>query len=131
MTSSEEAQALLAGAKKRLDYARSNHESEMYGPATSLAYYAVFYGAQAVIAHHRQSARPHRGVQNLFWQLAVEGSDFPPETARIISTLETHRLKVDYTALIEVTKEDAAEAIHQAETFVKEVTAWFQRHRPT
>ena len=77
MTSSEEAQALLAGAGKRLDYARTSLEAEMFAPATSLAYYAVFYAAQAVIAYHRQAAKTHRGVQNLFWILAVEGSDFP------------------------------------------------------
>jgi len=131
VTSSEEAQALLAGAGKRLDYARTSLEAEMFAPATSLAYYAVFYAAQAVIAYHRQAAKTHRGGSKPILEIGGRRFRLPTEVAGIINTLEPGRLEADYTALVEISPPDAAQAITQTQTFVTEVTTWFQRHHPS
>ena len=128
MTSTEEAFTLLAGARERLSHAETSRRVGMYGPAVSLAYYATYYSAQAVIAYHRQSAKTHRGVRGLFWSLVVEGSDIPPAVGKFINSLAANRAKADYTAIWDWEEVDAADAIDRAQSFVNEVSAWFDRH---
>ncbi len=128
MTSTEEAFTLLAGANERLGHAETSLRVGMYGPAVSLAYYAAYHAAQAIIAYHRRSAKTHRGIRGLFWALAVEGSDIPPEVGKLINGLARNRVKADYTAIWDWDEVDAAEAVGRAQTFVNEVYAWFHRH---
>lgn len=128
MTSVEEAFTLLAGAQERLDHAETSLRVGMYGPAVSLAYYAAYHAAQAVIAYRRQSAKTHRGVQAMFWKLAVEDSDIPPGVGKLISSLASNRVKADYTAVWDWEEVDATEAIEKSKAFVNGVYAWFHRH---
>ena len=126
MTSTEEAFTLLAGANERLGHAENSLRVE--GCTVSLACYAAYHAAQAVIAYRRQSAKTHRGIRGLFWALAVEGSDIPPAVGELINGLARNRVKADYTAIWDWDEVDAAEAVGRAQTFVNEVYAWFHRH---
>ena len=130
MTSTEEAFLLLSHADNYLRYAETNRRSGIYGPAVSMAYYASFYAAQAVIAYHRQGPKTHKGVRSLFRQLAVVESDFPDEVAPVIAHLAASRIRADYdhATMDDWTDADASDAIRQARTFVEEVHAWFRRH---
>lgn len=130
MTSTEEAFRLLHHAGNYLDYAETNRRSSIYGPSVSLAYYAAFYAAQAVVAYHRRESKTHRGARNLFNELAVHKSDFPSEVSPLLSALGGSRVQADYDyeTMDDWKDEDAVEAIRQARTFVDEVNAWFRRH---
>ena len=132
MTSVEEAFLLLSHAGNYLRYAETNRRSGIYGPAVSMAYYASFYAAQAVVAYHRKGPKTHEGVRNLFRQLAVVESDFPHKVASVIAHLATSRIRADYDheTMDDWTDADASDAIRRARTFVEEVNAWFTRHHP-
>ena len=133
MTSVEEAFLLLSHADNYLRYAETNRRASIYGPAVSMAYYASFYAAQAVVAYHRQGPKTHKGVRNVFRQLAVVESDFPHEVAPVFAHLAASRIKADYDheTMDDWTDADASDAIHRARTFVAEVNAWFTRHHGT
>ena len=130
MTSTEEAFLLLSHADSYLRYAETNRRSGIYGPAVSMAYYASFYAAQAVVAYHREGPKTHQGVRNLFHQIAVRESDFPGDVASVVSDLATSRIRADFDheTMDDWTDADAADAIRRARTFVGEVNAWFRRH---
>ena len=130
MTSTEEAFLLLSHADNYLRYAETNRRSGIYGPAVSMAYYASFYAAQAVVAYHREGPKAHKGVRTLFHRLAVLESDFPGEVAAVVGDLADRRIRADYDheTMDDWTDADASDAIRQARTFVAEVHAWFRRH---
>ena len=130
MTYVEEAFLLLSHADNYLRYAETNRRSGIYGPAVSMAYYATFYAAQAVVAYHREGPKTHKGVRTLFHQLAVAESDFPDDVARVVGDLAERRLEADYDheTMDDWTDPDASDAIRRARTFVDEVNAWFGRH---
>ncbi len=130
MTSTDEAYLLLSHADDYLRYAETTRRSEIYGPAVSLAYYAAFYAAQAVVAYHRHGPKTHQGVRTLFHRLAVKESDFPADVSRVLGSLGKSRIKADYDheTMDRWTDQDAAEAIRRARSFVDEVNAWFLRH---
>ena len=130
MTSTDEALLLLDHTDNYLRYAETTRRSGIYGPAVSMAYYAAFYAAQAVVAYHREGPKTHKGVRNVFHRLAVLESDFPGEVARVVADLADSRIKADYDheTMDDWTDADASDAIRQARTFVSEVSAWFSRH---
>ena len=130
MTYVEEAFLLLSHAGNFLRYAETTRRSGIYGPAVSMAYYAAFYAAQAVVAYHREGPKTHKAVRNLFHRLAVVESDFPGDIARVVGHLAGSRLQADYDhkTMDDWTDADASDAIRRARTFVDEANAWFGRH---
>ena len=130
MTSTDEAFLLLAHADNYLRYAETNRRSGIYAPAVSMAYYAAFYAAQAVVAYHREGPKTHKGVRNVFHRLAVLESDFPGEVAPVLAALADSRIKADYDheTMDDWTDADVSDAIRRARTFVTEVNGWFGRH---
>ena len=132
MTSTAEAFELLADAHDTLRHAEQNRGIGIYRVAVSLAYYATFYAARAVVAYHRESPKTHKGVRSRFHFLVVAGSDFPPQTASIVDELADDRLRADYdhAAMRGWRESEATDAIERARTFLNEVDRWFRRHHP-
>lgn len=133
MTYIEEAFGWLAYAEETLQDAQDNFAMGKLGVAVSLAYYATFYAAKSVIAYARErDPKTHSGVSSRFGQLAVVGSDFPPQVARYLSILAGKRGKTDYDlGYRETWRQDTAEEmLEMAGSFVSEVRAWFGRHHP-
>ncbi|MCY4367871.1 MAG: HEPN domain-containing protein [bacterium] len=97
MTSSEEAWGWLQYADDTLRSAQDCLRIGHYGPAVSLAYFAAFYAAKGVIAFSRgRDPRTQKGVLIRFRDLAVQESDFPEQTANLISQLAEERNRTDY-----------------------------------
>ena len=132
MTSTAEALELLADAHDTIRHAEQNRGVGIYRVAVSLAYYATFYAAKAIVAYHRESPKTHKGVRTRFQFLVVARSDFPPEAASIVTELADDRLRADYdhATMRSWQEEDATHAIQRARTFVNEVDGWFSRHLP-
>lgn len=130
MTSTEEALKLLADAGDYLRYAEANRGIGIYGPAVSLAYYAALYAALAVVAYRGEGPKTHQGARARFGHLAVVCSDFPATVAGLLGDLGEERLVADYdhAKMGNWTDAEAEDAIGRADTFVKEVSDWFDRH---
>ena len=131
MTSSEEAWGWLEYANDTLRSAQDCLRIGHYGPAVSLAYFAAFYAAKSVIACSRgRDPRTHKGVLIRFRELAVQESDFPQQTANLISQLVEERNKTDYDFMYrdKWKAENTAAVIRKSEVFVGEVYSWVHRH---
>ena len=134
MTSLDEAWGWLKHADETLRSAQDCLRIGHYGPAVSLAYFSAFYAAKAVIAFSKgRDPRTHRGVLVRFRQLAVLESDFPEQTAQLLSQLIEQRNKTDYdfTYRDMWKSENTAAIVHKGETFVNEVYAWVRKHAPS
>ena len=133
MTALEEVFRCLARAGDELRSARSSREAGEYRTAVSVAYWAAFAAAKAVLALHRDGAKTPSGVASQFYRRAVFDSDFPETTAAYLSQLGTERGSADYDMVRadrDWREEEATGAIHRATMFVDEVQAWLKRHRP-
>lgn len=126
MNAVEEAFKLLADARDYVRHADANRAMGIHGPAVSLAYFAAFFAAQAVVAYHGESPRTHQGTQSRFWHLAVVSSDFLAATAGLLSELMEKRSVADYDhdKMGTWTDAESSEAIEQSEKFVGEVSAF-------
>lgn len=131
MTYIEEAFGWLSYAEDTLKHAQDNFAMGNYGVAVSLAYYACFYAAKSIIAYTRErDPKTHSGVGNRFRQLAVVGSDFPPEVAGYLGRLAEQRGRTDYDWEYRETwrEENTMALLKMSEAFVGETRAWFGRH---
>ena len=133
MTHLDEVATLLGRSRANLRDAIGSHAEGRYRIAVTVAYYGVFCAAKSVLAYHREGAKTHKGVAGQFWRLAVVDSDFPAETARLLSVTQKQRLAADYDLSKPVddwTEEEASLAIEGATRFVDEVEAWLIRNLP-
>lgn len=131
MTSTEEARGWLQYADDTLRSAQDCLRIGHYGPAVSLAYFAAFHAAKGVIAFSRgRDPRTHEGVLIRFRELAVQASDFPQQTANLISQLVEERHKTDYDFMYrdKWETENTSAVVRKSETFVGEVHSWIHRH---
>lgn len=133
MTYLEEVVALFERARANLRDAMANHAEGRFRIAVTVAYYGAFCAAKAVLAFHREGAKTHKGVNRQFFRLAVVDSDFPADTASLLSASQDQRLSADYDLSIPVgdwQEHDASLAIDRATRFVDEVEAWLIRNLP-
>ena len=130
----DEVAALLERARANLRDATGNHAEGRFRIAVTVAYYGAFCAAKAVLAFHREGAKTHKGVNKQFFRLAVVDSDFPADTARLLSVMQDQRLSADYDLSIPVDdwqQHDASLAIDRSTRFVNEVEAWLIQNLPT
>lgn len=133
MTYMDEVRALLQRARAHLRDAIWSHGQGRHRIAVSVAYYAVFSAAKAVLAYHRDGAKTHKGVAKQFLQIAVLNSDFPSAVGDSMGAMLRQRLAADYDLSKPVddwTEEEASLAIGGATAFVDEVEAWLIRKLP-
>ena len=133
MTYLEEVVALLERARANLRDASASHAEGRFRIAVTVAYYGAFCAAKAVLAFHREGAKTHKGVNRQFFRLAVVDSDFPADTASLLSAMHDQRLSADYDLSIPVDdwqEHDASLAIDRSARFVDEVEAWLIRNLP-
>ena len=115
----------------RFDPLRIVFGSGTTAPAVSLAYFAAFHAAKGVIAFSRgRDPRTRKGVLIRFRELAVQESDFPQQTANLISQLVEERSKTDYDFMYrdKWKAENTSAVVRKSETFIGEVHSWVHRH---
>lgn len=133
MTHLDEVALLLERARANLRDAAASHADGRFRIAVTVAYYGAFCAAKAVLAFHREDSKTHKGVNKQFFRLAVVDSDFPADTARLLSITQDQQLSADYDLSIPVDdwqEHDAALAVDRSTRFVDEVEAWLMRNLP-
>ena len=83
---------MLERARANLRDATANHAEGRFRIAVTVAYYGAFCAAKAVLAFHREGAKTHKGVNRQFFRVAVAESDFPADTASLLSAMHDQRL---------------------------------------
>jgi uncharacterized protein (UPF0332 family) len=118
-----------ANAKDELERSRTCLEeaktlraaSFTYG-AVSRAYYAVFHAARALLFSAGIETKTHRAVASLFGEHFVKSGKIPPDLGRLVSRMQRDREDADYETGAVFTDAEAAEMIHDAESFLSAAT---------
>jgi uncharacterized protein (UPF0332 family) len=117
----------IENAREVLDVARLNLHHDYYGSACNRAYYAVFYGASALLFAKGISLGKHSAVIAAFRQHFIRTGELDVKWSRIYQRIMSHRQTSDYDINLRVEKEQAAGDVSDAQLFVEEVEQWLQK----
>ena len=85
------------------------------------AYYAMFYGALALLATMGKETSKHRGVIAFFDEYFVRPKVFPKEMSKFLHNAFDMRLTGDYEEEADLTKDQALQVLESAVQFVKTI----------
>ena len=117
--SSENLQAMLKKAERKLVVAKKDLESGFFDDASSRSYYAAYHAAVAVLAERGLSFSSHGQTLGAFNREFVKTGLFPPDTSQILQRLFQNRQVGDYEWGIEVDQATAEKDLAVAESFVR------------
>lgn len=110
---------LMKTAEEELGTARYLLEGDRFNASISRAYYAIFYGAKALLKGKNSSPKTHQGVSSELGRLYRK--ELSSETTRKYSKIQTWREEADYSTGKNFTEKEAEEAIDFADSFLKKV----------
>jgi len=108
----------IDASKDKLDSAEILFKHEKYDDAVSRAYYAVFHCAQALLLSIGVKAESHSGVRQLFGFHFVKQGRLDKKFGRYLRNLKDDRENGDYGIFTLLEKEDAKEAMKEAQEFI-------------
>ncbi len=115
--------ALLSRAQNELGAARILAREGFGAQATSRAYYAAFFAAEAALLVLDETRSKHSAVIAAFGRLVVKDGGLDPAEGATLRSLFELRNAADYSWLDEPAPADL-DAISMAESFVASVAAW-------
>lgn len=113
---------LVARARTELAAARTLVSASFPSQATSRAYYAAFYAAEAALLTLGETRGEHSAVISAFGRLVVKQGGADPKLAASLRRLFAARGEADYGS--GATRDEADAAIADAEAVVEAVAAW-------
>jgi len=119
----------MARGKLDLQAARALHSGGYQRQAISRAYYAAFYSAEAALFELGVTRSKHSGVIAEFGRRLVKEGAVERSVGGILQALFELRLLADYGDR-ELTKDDAASALADAERVISAVEAWLAKRTP-
>jgi uncharacterized protein (UPF0332 family) len=108
----DQAQETLNAAR---ELAAAGHERD----AVNRAYYAMFYGALAMLASKGLGASKHSGVLSLLGRHFIKTGAFPVDYGRHLREAFELRQGADYREFVQVTQEQVQETIAHADAFLQ------------
>lgn len=107
--------SLLAKARENVEAARYLLGGGYIEVAVTRVYYAMFYCAQALLLEKGITGGSHKRIISAFGQHLVHAGEAPEALHRYLIDAQRERQLADYLPEPSLTREDAAEAIEQAE----------------
>jgi uncharacterized protein (UPF0332 family) len=122
---SDRVTASLARARTEIVVVRDLSSAGHDAQATSRAYYAAFYAAQAALLTLGETRSKHSGVISAFGRLVIRDGGLDPVHGRTLRELFEGRNAADYDWLDE--REGSIDDLAaEAERFVDAVEAWIE-----
>jgi uncharacterized protein (UPF0332 family) len=121
--SKDRGEALIARGDTELLAARHLEEAGFSAQATSRAYYAAFYAAEAALLSLGETRSKHSGVISAFGLFVVKQGGFNPELAAELRRLFELRSIADYMMFDDIEPDDY-DPIDAARRFVDGVKRW-------
>lgn len=112
------AHAWLDRAVTALEGARILFAASHYEAAVSRAYYAVFYGAKALLTSKGLTSSTHKGTQTLLNEHFVRTGILEPGYSKLFKQAEEERRVADYSGEDTPGKDVAEQIIKDAESFL-------------
>jgi len=124
------ASALLEKAVATLEQAQLLLEASHYDGASDRAYYAMFYGASALLAQRGLQFRSHQGVHAAFGkEFAKSGLMDPKYHRKLLNAFEL-RLLADYGPQATISQATARKACEAAEEFLSAIRSQIKQFGP-
>jgi uncharacterized protein (UPF0332 family) len=123
----KEAASLIERAKKYLDSAEKLLDADDYESATSRAYYAMFYAAEAALLTKGLSFSSHKSVIPAFGEQFIKTGDLAREMGRELNRAFEKRQLADYEYTFVITRDEAGELVIQGRLFVDRVAEYLSK----
>ena len=107
-------------ARDKLELARKLTADGYYNDAVSKAYYAMFYASRALLLAVGQDPHKHTGVVSLFGEHFVKTGKTDARFGRTLAVAKRLREESDYDERKHATKEEAEQAVLDADEFIRE-----------
>jgi len=114
----EEIRMFLERSERSIRVAHLLFEGELYGEATSRAYYAMFYAVKAILLSKQIEVSKHSGVISNFGHHFVKPGLIDDKYGKMLGEAFKYRRIADYEVSVEISKEEAALHIENAEKFL-------------
>ena len=121
------AKRFIASAYGRLRVAEAACDIGEYGNAMSLVYYAFLDAGDAALALRGIRTKSHAGTITLIGKHFIKPGTFPVKYIKWFRRAKKYREEADYERRRDFTPEQVAQAIAEAEEFVKVVEALIER----
>jgi len=93
------------------------------------AYYAIFYAALAILLTKDLGSSKHSGVLSLFDREFVKTNEIDRKWSKVFHDAFVLRATGDYAKLVEVTAQQGAKMIQNAEEFVSWAKEWLAERK--
>ncbi len=114
----DEVDHLISQADLRLEAARHLLKEGFYDDAVSRAYYSMYFATSALFLARNIRVKTHRGLIARFGQEFVEKGLIERHFGRILRIAEELRSEADYSITREISEEEAATTVEDAEMFL-------------
>ncbi len=114
----EEVDHLLSQAELRLRAAQHLLKEGFYDDAVSRAYYSMYFATSALFLTRNIQVKTHRGLIARFGQEFVEKGLIERHFGRMLRIAEELRSEADYSITREISEEEAAATVEDAEKFL-------------
>ena len=129
MTLAEEIKGMLAKARRYLDSADLLRRAGDFDSAVSRLYYAMFYGAEALLLARGKTFSSHRAVVAAFGEHFTKSGLFPKEMHQWLHRAFTKRQVSDYEFLTGISEAEVADLQEKAEKFLQKTQAFLQNEK--
>jgi len=121
--------AYMETAKDKIESAEILFKYRKYDDTVSMAYYAVFHCAQALLISIGIKAESHSGVRHLFGLHFIKNKKFAKKFGRYLRVLKDERENGDYGIFTFINKNDAKAAIEEAKEFLAQTEIYLKKSK--
>jgi uncharacterized protein (UPF0332 family) len=122
----KEIKSLIERAKKYIKSAEILLREGDYESSVSRTYYAMFYGAQAVLLTKNMSFSSHNGVISAFGEHFVKTNIFPKEMGRELNRAFEKRQLGDYEYTFVISEAEAKELLDSGKNFIEKIIQYLR-----
>lgn len=123
----EELRKVMAKALECLEDSKYLLEGNRYDAAVNRAYYAMFSAVQGLLLDKGIYAKTHSGAKAKFNELYLKTNLLPVSLGKLLENVSALRQDADYDFGFDVSQEDAIQAVIDADEFLKNINAYFER----
>lgn len=120
---------LVMLAEQELETAQLLLDHERYRACISRAYYAMYYGTQALLNARQIASRTHKGMIQQFSQHFIKSGIFPTDMAEQLSSNFDLRHLSDYEENAVLDRAQAEKALAASIEFVDRIRIYLENHR--
>jgi uncharacterized protein (UPF0332 family) len=124
------AEKLLAKAELKLGAARELYDKGFFEDSASRSYYAMFHAARAALTRVGVTTRTHEGTVSEFGRTLVLRGVFPRDLGRALAEAKAARETYEYSATMEIQRDEAEALLRDAERFVSTVKSQLKSLTP-